>query len=601
MSLTRFIIAALVALSCLSQAAERPVIYQLFVRHFGNENEMRRPWGSLAENGCGKFADITAERLASLRELGSTHVWLTGVLQQATRTDYTAIGQPPDDPDICKGVAGSPYAVKDWFDVCPDYAVDPSERLHEFRALVRRCHDAGLKVILDFIPNHVSRAYGSDVRPDLSFGAQDDRSVFFARDNSFYYLRSGRPPLRLPTAMQPGCDGLFDGEMDHGRVTGNNITSWMPGDGDWYETVKLNYGWNFLHGRPAGGAFADGPPPRTWMLMDEVLAHWQGMGVDGFRCDMAHMVPMDFWQWALKRARERDAAGYFIAEAYDNDPAKLAEGNVLEALLKAGFDAVYDDPSYDVVKGIHDGNRWANDLARLIQDESPLFHRSLRYAENHDEARLASPLHWRGAGMRVGLPVSALLFSLGRGPLMIYNGQEVGEAALGAEGHGTEDGRTTIFDYWSLPELVKWRQNRLSPDQQTLRQGYAALLRTLSDPVFTRGKSRLLNAMNAANADYGRLEGETASGHWLGVVLRQQEEAGRAALVITNLHPTLAMRDVRVRVPEELPLGGFKVTAIAGECPPLEAGAHELLLRGEFPALAACVVWLEAPAEPAGE
>ena len=108
--------------------AERPVIYQLFVRHFGNTNETRKPNGTLAENGVGKFADINAAALDSLRDLGITHVWLTGVLQQATRTDYTAIGQPADDPDICKGRAGSPYAIKDCFDVCPDYALDPARR-----------------------------------------------------------------------------------------------------------------------------------------------------------------------------------------------------------------------------------------------------------------------------------------------------------------------------------------------------------------------------------------------------------------------------------------------------------------------------------------
>ena len=287
--------ALLILLLCAVGAhAERPVIYQLFVRHFGNTNETRKPNGTLEENGVGKFADINDAALDSLRDIGITHVWLTGVLQQATRTDYAAIGQPADDPDICKGVAGSPYAIKDYFDVCPDYANDPAKRIDEFKALVQRCHAHGLKVLIDFVPNHVSRAYASDVRPDLSFGGKDDRAKFFATDNNFFYLQSGTPPLRLPTGGQPDCDGLFDGEREFGRVTGNNAATWTPKSGDWYETVKLNYGWNYLDGRPPRDAFKS--PPRTWTFMDAVLAYWQAHGVDGFRCDMAHMIPMAFWQ-----------------------------------------------------------------------------------------------------------------------------------------------------------------------------------------------------------------------------------------------------------------------------------------------------------------
>ena len=540
-----------------SPAAEvpRPVIYQLFVRHFGNLNETRKPGGTLAENGVGKFADINAAALDSLRALGITHVWLTGVLQQATRTDYTAIGQPADDPDICKGEAGSPYAIKDYFDVCPDYATDPAQRLEEFKALLARCHAHGLQTIIDFVPNHVSRAYRSDLRPELSFGAEDDRTQFFARDNNFYYLRQGAPPLHLPTAGRPGCDGLFDGEMEFGRVTGNNAATWTPGPNDWYETVKLNYGWNFQLGRPGDGAFpADKKPPRTWAQMESILAYWQGFGVDGFRCDMAHMIPMAFWREAIAQARGRAAGVLFIAEAYDNDPAKLTDGNVHEALLAAGFDAIYDDPSYKVLKGIYDDGKWANDLDALINN-SAHFHHSLRYAENHDEVRLASPRHWQGIGGSTGPAVSALLFGLGRGPLMLYNGQETGEPALGTEGYGGDDGRTTIFDYWSLPTLQGWVNGhrydgaQLSPSARELRARYAALLGALRDPNFQTGSITPLNDLNRDNPDYGRLPDETASGHWLFSYLRGDLEKGSAALVVVNLHPTATMKDVRITVP----------------------------------------------------
>ena len=544
----------MLTLATAAGAAERPVIYQLFVRHFSNLNETRQPNGTLAQNGAGKFAHINDAALVSLRELGVTHLWLTGVLQQATRSDYAAIGAPADDPDICKGEAGSPYAIKDYFDVCPDYALDPAKRLEEFRGLVARCHRHGLKVLLDFVPNHVSRAYASDVRPELSFGAGDDRTKFFTRDNHFFYLQSGAPPLRLPTSGRPGCDGLFNGEREFGRVTGNNAATWTPGKHDWFETVKLNYGWNYLDGPPPADAFT-GAPPRTWRHMDEILAYWQAMGVDGFRCDMAHMVPMAFWKYAIERSRGR-AGVFFIAEAY-NDGLKLTKDSVLDALLAAGFDAVYDDPTYDLLKEIYDGPKWANDLDALV-DNTPRFHRSLRYAENHDEVRLANPQHWRGAGAPVGRPVSALLFALGRGPIMIYNGQEIGEPARGAEGYAGDDGRTTIFDYWSLPELMKWTSGHryngagLSAEQRALRQFYGALLHAVRDPVFLRGATVPLNRSNSGNLHFGRLPGESTSGHWLAAFLRVSPEDRAAVLVVANLHPTETLREVRITLPPDL-------------------------------------------------
>jgi glycosidase len=482
-----------------SEDAIRPVIYQLMVRTFGNTNETRKVNGTLAENGCGKFADITGTALVSLKEMGFTHIWLTGVLEQAGGTAYP--NRPADDPDILKGIAGSPYAIRDYFDVCPDYAVDPDRRLDEFRDLLARCKGHGFRVIIDFVPNHVARSYGSDVRPESSFGDGDDRSRFFARDNHFYYLQPGHPgggpPLTLPTAGKPGCDGLFPTETEFGRVTGNNVVSWAPTIHDWYETVKLNYGHDFTNGRDTshlpGPNAAVADVPKTWRTMDEILGYWQEMGVDGFRCDMAHMIPVDFWRWAVKRCRERNPRTFFCAEAYDNDPSKLTDGDVLGELLHAGFDAVYDDPSYDLLEGLYDGGKWANDLDPLTFS-GLRFHRSLRYAENHDEVRLASPKVWGGHGMKLGKPVSAVLFSMGRGPVMLYHGQEVGEAAAGPEGFGGDDARTSIFDYWSMPEFCKWVNGgkfdggRLSDEQKSLREWYGKLIRATQAPAFTRGE-----------------------------------------------------------------------------------------------------------------
>ena len=542
--------------------SQRPVIYQLMVRTFGNTSESRNVNGSLAENGCGKFADICDVALDALRGMGFSHLWLTGVLEQASGTAYP--GRPADDPDILKGIAGSPYAIRDYFDVCPDYAVDPGRRLEEFRDLVDRCHAHGFRVILDFVPNHVARSYESDVRPDLSFGDGDRTDVFFDRDNHFYYLDGyhpgGGPPLRLPTEGKPRCDGLFAREATIGRVTGNNSVTWRPSAHDWYETVKLNYGHDFTQGRNT--RHLPGPDakiedvPRTWRVMDEVLAHWQGLGVDGFRADMAHMVPMEFWRWVVKRCRARDAKVFFVAEAYDNDPAKLTDGHVLDELLSAGFDAVYDDPSYDVVEGIYDGGKWANDLDAYLFT-GPRFHRSLRYTENHDEVRLANGNVWGGHGMKVGRPATAVLFGMGQGPLMMYHGQEIGEPGEWPKGFGGDGGRTSIFDYGAMPEFRKWVNGGkfdgggLSAEQKELRAWYANLLRVTRERAFTHGLFYGLNHANKDNPLFGRVDGESVSGHWVYAYLRRDPRSGQAFLVVVNFHPSYCLTGVCVRIPED--------------------------------------------------
>ena len=560
-----------------SAGPERVRIYQLLPRLFGNVNETRKSNGTLKENGVGKFADLNDQALRALREMGFTHLWLTGIHAQASATDYSAVGLPADEPDLLKGLAGSPYAIKDLFDVCPDYAVEPANRRAEFGALLDRMHAHGLAALIDFVPNHVARSYRSRIRPELEFGADDDRQLFFAARNNFFWLQrdspGGGPPLRLPTVSDSGeflsstCkvlqagDGLFAGELETGRATGNNVASWRPSMNDWYETAKLNYGFDFTTGRRAfpHGDHPDEPIPDTWHKMDAVLAHWQALGVDGFRCDMAHMVPPEFWAWAVARARDRQPAVFFVAEAYDNDPMKVGAGSVMVDLLSAGFDAVYDDPAYKTLKGIYEGGRWANDLDAVLgaAEREFIFQNALRYAENHDEVRLAGKNQWAGLGPRVGRPVSAILFGLSRGPLLLYAGQEVGEPADGAEGFGGDDARTTIFDYWSMPELAKWVNGhrydggRLSAEQQDLRDFYARLVRIVGEPAFRDGEFFGLNGANRQNPDFGRLPGEPSSGHWLYAFLRSESARGQRFLVVVNLHASETVRNARISVPPE--------------------------------------------------
>lgn len=515
-------------------------------RLFGNENESRKFNGTISENGCGKFSNFDARALSEIKEMGFTHIWFTGVLEQASGTDYPC--RPADHPSLLKGVAGSPYAIRDYFNVCPDYADNPETRLEEFRALLERCAAFELKAIIDFVPNHVARSYQSHIAPELSFGSNDRKAEFFHRDSNFFYLQ-GEGPLVLPNG------GVFEPEREHGRVTGNNAITWTPSVDDWYETVKLNYGHDFTQGSDTS-SLRDLPSdevPDTWKKMNVILGYWQEMGVNGFRVDMAHMVPLEFWEWVIAEARQRDPDVFFTAEAYDSDPAKLTDGNVLDELLIAGFDAVYDDQSYDLLMAIYDGPKWANDLDEILHGGR--LHRSLRYAENHDEVRLASPKTWGGLGFEVGKPVTGLLFSLGRGPTMIYSGQEVGEQAQGAQGFGGDDGRTTIFDYWSMASLNAWTNKgrfdgeKLTPGQKELREWYSALLKATASPAFANGEFYGLNHLNKENPNFGRSEGEGVSGHWVYAFLRsERKEHGETVLVVVNLHPTKTFYEFAVSV-----------------------------------------------------
>ncbi len=537
----------------------RERIYELFVRLFGNTNETRKPNGTLEANGCGKFNDITDDLIGQIAAMGFTHIWLMGVVRHATTTSYAFAGLAADETDLMKGLAGSPYAIKDYFDVAPDLAVDVESRFTEFSRLIERIHAAGLRVLVDFVGNHVARSYQSLIRPDLDFGVSDDRSVFFHPNNNFFYLTAGDPgngpPLHLPTntptcQVKGDCDGLFAGEMQVGRVTGNNAITWSPSIHDWYETVKLNYGFEFT-GRFPSADFSL-VPPDTWHKMDEVFRHWQELGVDGFRCDMAHMIPPEFWQWSIGRARERNPAAFFMAEAYSDYfvvPSRAPEvqalgGNlVFHGLRHAGFNAIYGHDLYRTIKNIYDGENWANDIDQVTGADD------VHYAENHDEVRLASPYAWAGLGANVGRAVSAILFLIGRGPILFYNGQELGIRAEEAEGFSGADGRTTLFDYWSMPEMVKWIRDRQS--DANLRDYYRRLISLSAEPAFATGDLVTLN--NAT-------EHNQAAGHWVYSFLRFDRLSGQRLLVVANLG-TESLESVTLIVPDQL-LPPTKMTGI---------------------------------------
>lgn len=459
--------------------ATKPVIYQLLPRLFTNYNPSPVPDGTIEENGSGKLNYITPEILRKIKELGTTHVWYTGVIEHAHTPDYTRYGIPRHNPHIIKGKAGSPYAITDYYDIDPDLAVDVPGRMAEFEALVRRTHEAGMKVIIDFVPNHVGREYRSDAAPAgiRDLGASDDKEMFFSHDNNFYYItRQQFAPVNVDLGHGPDAYVEFPA-----RASGNDCYTAFPGRYDWYDTVKLNYGLD-----PGSSVPSFDPVPPTWNQMTHILRYWAAKGVDGFRCDMAHMVPVAFWRHAIPLVKEIDPAIVFIAEIYDVALYR-------QYIYSAGFDYLYDKVNlYDSLRAIETANHSAATLTSCWQTVDGIEGNMLNFLENHDEQRFASP-QYAGDPWRV-VPFLVVSATMGTGPFMLYAGQELGEAATEAEGYSGLDGRTTIFDYWSIPSLRRWLDNGrcdgyLTDSEKSLRAMYARVLGLCnSEPAISRGR-----------------------------------------------------------------------------------------------------------------
>ena len=425
---------------------EKMIIYQVLPRLFGNKNHTRKPGGTLQENGCGKFNNFTPSVLKGLRETGYTHVWYTGVIRHATMTDYSAFGIPRQHPAVVKGRAGSPYAIVDYYDVDPDLAVSVEKRMEEFEKLVARTHRAGLKVIIDFVPNHVARQYKSICKPNIGdckspiaegvrdLGEDDDPTKGFDPvRNNFYYCPG--------QAFTPYFD-LYHGEAEPytefpAKATGNDHFDNAPGRNDWYETVKLNYGVDYY----AGGAGHFSPTPDTWHKMLDILLFWASKGIDGFRCDMAEMVPAEFWTWATVKVREKFPPIIFIGEVYNP--------GLYRRYLQAGFDYLYDKVGmYDAMRDVICHRRTTEAITWAWQQTDDIRRNMLYFLENHDEQRIASDFF--AASGEKAVPALVVLALMQQNPFMVYCGQEWGERGMDQEGFSGHDGRTTIFDYWSI-------------------------------------------------------------------------------------------------------------------------------------------------------
>lgn len=444
------------------------VIYQLLPRYFSNRTPDPVAHGSRERNGCGTLDGLDEKALDAIKAMGATHIWLTGVLEHATKTDHTHLGIPLDHPAVVKGQAGSPYAIKDYYDVSPDLAVDPTQRLNTFRALIGRCHALGLKVIIDFVPNHVARQYHSDqcMTGMRDLGADDHPEHPFNPSNNFYYLPG--QPLDLQVDAFAGWEHPYS--ENPAKATGNDCFTNKPGPNDWYETVKLNYGVNYyIHGQTHFE-----PIPSTWFKMLDILQYWSGMGVDGFRCDMAEMVPVEFWSWAIARVKNEHPDRFFIAEVYNPDRYR-------DFIFKGGFDYLYDKVGfYDTLRAVIEGKRPASDISSSWQTVNDILPHMLYFLENHDEQRIASSFFAGNAAK--GFPGMVVCAALQANPVMLYAGQELGEKGMDQEGFSGMDGRSTIFDYWSLETLAAWNNGGqwdgggLSSEQQALKKNYQALL-----------------------------------------------------------------------------------------------------------------------------
>ena len=497
----------------------KAVVYQVFTRLFGNKKTTNKPWGTIEENGVGKFSNFDDKALDGIRRLGTTHIWYTGVPHHAVIRDYTEFGISNDDPDVVKGRAGSPYAVKDYYSVNPDLADDPANRVAEFEALIERTHAHGMKVIIDIVPNHVARGYESLGRPDgvEDLGASDNTSVEWARDNNFYYVpgQDFKVPVSPENYGPLGGDEhpLADDEFmeSPAKWTGNGSRAAQPRFDDWFETVKVNYGV-----RPDGSHAFDALPdmartwsiaehaafwddkevPDSWIKFRQIVLYWLDKGVDGFRYDMAEMVPVEFWSYLNSSIKVENPDAFLLAEVYT--PTRYRD------YLQLGrMDYLYDKVGlYDTLKPIMQGKASTDAIAPVQADVLDIQAHMLHFLENHDEQRIASPdFAGDAAKGRPAMVVSALI---SQSPTMLYFAQDVGETGDGDAGFG-DPTRTTIFDYWGIPSHQRWMNDgefdggRLRDDEKDLQDFYRRLMSFSASSTALTGNYAEIHSFNRTN------------------------------------------------------------------------------------------------------
>lgn len=441
---------------------EKITIYQVLPRLFGNRNRILKEFGTIAENGCGKFNYFDESILKRINNMGFTHIWFTGVIRHATQTDYSSFGIPTQHPEIVKGMAGSPYAITDYYDVDPDLAQDVDQRMTEWEHLIERTHHVGMSVIMDFVPNHVAREYKSICRPvgvhDL--GEDDNVNMKFSANNNFYYCGDALDISEI------SADSTY--VENPAKATGNDKFTSKPYINDWYETIKLNYGIDYCDANGRSKHF--NPVPNTWVKMTDILLFWASKGIDGFRCDMAEMVPPAFWNYAINIVKKKYPKIIFIGEVYDT--------NLYRTYIANGFDYLYDKVGmYDCLKSIVRDERPASALTYEWQYTDDIHNHMLYFLENHDEQRIASD-YYAGDGFKA-VPAAIVSILMRKNPFMLYSGQEFGEKGMDKEGFSGIDGRTSIFDYWAPDTLSRGYADRrlMTAEEKQLAITYRHLLK----------------------------------------------------------------------------------------------------------------------------
>lgn len=494
-------------------------IYQVFTRLFGNKKSVNTPWGSAEQNGLGKFSDFTHQALAEIQKLGITHIWYTGVPHHALVRNYTQYGIHNDHPSVVKGRAGSPYAVKDYYSVNPDLADNPEQRNEEFAALIHRTHNAGMKVIIDIVPNHVARQYRGLNNPAgvNDFGANDDTSVEYARDNNFYYIP--QQPFELPdipTSLLPlGGEKHPDLATPYheypAKWTGNGSRLAKPNADDWYETVKVNYGirpdgskdfvslpeeYRFKSHREHAAFWQDKSVPDSWGKFRDIALYWINKGVDGFRYDMAEMVPIEFWSYMNSAIKQQNPHAFLLAEVYQPELYR-------DYIQLGKMDYLYDKVDlYDSLKAVMQGHGSTKEIGRIEYQLRDIEHHMLHFLDNHDEQRIASP-QFAGSAEKA-IPAMLISTCLSTAPTMIYFGQEVGEAGAEHAGFG-QPSRTSIFDYIGVPSHQRWMNNglfdggQLTDSEKQLRDFYCTLLNLAKQSPALMGEYHDLYAQNVDN------------------------------------------------------------------------------------------------------
>lgn len=496
---------------------EKIIIYQVFTRLFGNNTVKCKANGSIEENGCGKLADFTTKAFSEIKKLGATHIWYTGIIEHATQTNYSRYGIRPDHPAVVKGKAGSPYAIKDYYDIDPDLATSVPDRMKEFHNLVNRTHKAGLKMIIDFVPNHVARQYASDVKPDgvIDLGEDDNKAVAFSPQNNFYYIPGQQLQGNIDLHMN-APEAYF--EMP-AKATGNDKFDAWPGINDWYETIKLNYGVDYQNGRNQHFT----PTPDTWIKMRDILLFWASKNIDGFRCDMAEMVPVEFWGWVIPQIKAVYPQIIFIAEVYNPNEYR-------NYLFNGQFDYLYDKVGlYDTLRALTCGYDSATSIQYRWQSLEGIQQRMLNFLENHDEQRIASE-YFAGNGAKA-IPAMIVSACMNTNPVMVYFGQELGEPGMDCEGFSGKDGRTTIFDYWSIDSIRRWRNkgkfdgNTLTIEEKRLQSFYTTLLNLCNtEEAISKGEFYDLT--------YSNLEGCAFNEHKQYTFIRKYEN--EVLLIVVN-------------------------------------------------------------------